>query len=113
MFFFFLATPQHMEFPGQGSDLCHSCNLSHSCSNTRSLTRYAGTGIEFATQCSQEAPDPIASQWELPQWFFLKCKNTSLGALTEPLWELFLVQWRLCLFRIIFWSQFWEQAKFP
>ena len=38
--FSFLAAPQHMEFPGQGSEL----NLSCSCGNTRSLTGCAGQG---------------------------------------------------------------------
>ena len=27
LFLFFFAAPQHMEFPGQGSDLSFSCNL--------------------------------------------------------------------------------------
>ena len=38
-FFLFLAAAQHiMELPGQGSYPSHSRNLSHSCSNARSLT---------------------------------------------------------------------------
>ena len=32
-FFFFFATPQCMEFLGQGLDLSCSCNLYHSCGN--------------------------------------------------------------------------------
>ena len=42
-FFFppFLAIPWHMELPGQGSDLSHSCNLLCSCSNDGSLTHCA------------------------------------------------------------------------
>ena len=44
IFFFFLAALRHMEFPGQGSDLSHSVDLSHSCSNTGSLTHCAGLG---------------------------------------------------------------------
>ena len=53
-FFLFLATPQRMEFPGQGSDPSCSCNLSHSCGNTRSLTHCARPGIKPASQCSQD-----------------------------------------------------------
>lgn len=37
-FFFFLAAPWHMEFPGQGSDPSHSRDLSFSSGNARSLT---------------------------------------------------------------------------
>ena len=33
-----------MEFPGQGSDPSHSCNLCCGCSNTRSLTHWSGPG---------------------------------------------------------------------
>ena len=33
-----------MEFPGQGSAASHSCNLSHSCGSTESLTHPAGRG---------------------------------------------------------------------
>ena len=35
--FFFLATPEHMEFPGQGSDPSCSCDLHHSYGNARSF----------------------------------------------------------------------------
>ena len=64
--FSFLTTPQHMEFPGQGSDPSRGCNLSHSCSNTGSLTHCAGPGIKPVTQCSQDAADPVVPQQELP-----------------------------------------------
>ena len=43
-FFSFLAAQWHMEFPGQGSDLSHSCGLSCSCGNAGSLTHCAGQG---------------------------------------------------------------------
>ena len=43
-FFFFFATPQHMVFPGQGSDQSHSFDLSHSCGNARSPTHCASLG---------------------------------------------------------------------
>ena len=49
---FFLAAPRHIELPGQGSDLSHSHDLSHSCSNARSLAHCARWGIEHASQCS-------------------------------------------------------------
>ena len=50
--FSFLAAPQHVEFPSQGSDLGHSCNLSRRCGNARSLTHCAGPGIEPVSQCT-------------------------------------------------------------
>ena len=65
-FFFFLAAPWHMEFLGQGSDLSHSCDLSCSCSNAGSLTHCARPGIEPRSQHSQDAANPSAPQWELP-----------------------------------------------
>ena len=44
--FSFLAAPQHMELPVQGSDPSQSHHLSHSCGNAGSLTHYARPGIE-------------------------------------------------------------------
>ena len=67
--FFFLAASWHMEFPGWGSGL--SC----SCSNTRSLTHCAGPVIEPVSQCSQDAANPIAPQWELQTLIFLLWKG--------------------------------------
>ena len=52
-FFFFLADPQHMELPGQGSDPSHSCDLCCRRSNVRSLIHCAGPGIEPASQHSE------------------------------------------------------------
>ena len=73
---FFLATPGHMEFLGQGSELSHSCNLSCSYSNARSLTHYAWPGIKPASQGSQDAANLLAPERELPFsfsfLFFLK-----------------------------------------
>ena len=48
-FFPFLAALQHIEFPGQGSNLSSSCDLCHSCSNLRCLTHCTGPGIELAS----------------------------------------------------------------
>jgi len=50
---FFLAVPRHKGFPGQGSDLSCSWDLSHSYSNTRSLAHCCGLGIKPASQSSQ------------------------------------------------------------
>ena len=44
IFFSFLATPRHIEFPDQRSDLSCSCNLCHSCGNTRSFNPLRWTG---------------------------------------------------------------------
>ena len=65
LFFSILATPQHMEFPGQGSHLSCSWTLSCSWGNAGSLTHYAGPGIEPASQCSRDTTNPIGPQWEL------------------------------------------------
>ena len=53
--------------PGQGSDPSCSLSLSRSCGNirSRSFTHCPGPGIEPACQCSQDATDPFAPQWEL------------------------------------------------
>ena len=64
-FFFFLAALQYMEFPGQGSDPSHSCDLHHTCSNTGSLTHGARQGIKPMSQCPRDAADPFAPQREL------------------------------------------------
>ena len=64
-FFPFLADSWPMEFPGQGPDLSSSCDLSCSCSNTRSLTHCARLGMEPVSQCFQDATDRIAPQQEL------------------------------------------------
>ena len=44
LFTYFLAGLWHMEVLGQGSDVSHSCNLSHSCGNAEYLTHWAGLG---------------------------------------------------------------------
>ena len=64
-FFFFLAIQWHMEFPGQGSDLSHSCNLHCSFSKVGFLTHCAGAGIKPAVQSSKVIVDLIAPQREL------------------------------------------------
>ena len=64
--FSFLAVPRHMEFPGQGSEGSHSCNLCCSCSNARSLTHCAFVlGINPVSQRSRPIADPVAPDWEL------------------------------------------------
>ena len=71
LFVCFLATLQHTEFPGQGSDLRCSCDLCRSCSNARSLTHCSGLGIEPVSQRYRDAADPIVPQQELPFYIFL------------------------------------------
>ena len=61
----FLAALQHMKFPGQGSDLNHSCDPRRSCSNARSLTHRTGPRIQPVSQGSQDAADPFVPQGEL------------------------------------------------
>ena len=55
----FLAASWHMEFPGQVLDLSWS-----SCSNARSLTHYAGPGIEPVSQSSRDTGDPVGPHYE-------------------------------------------------
>lgn len=49
---FFLVAPRHMEFLRQESDLCHSCNLSHTCRNAKTLTYCSRLGIELVIPLS-------------------------------------------------------------
>ena len=65
--FSFSAAPRHVEFPGQGSDLSHNCNLSLSCGNP-----HAGPGIEPASQCSQDTTDLVAPQREHLNLFYIE-----------------------------------------
>ena len=72
-FFFlsFLASLQRREFLGQGSDPSYSCDLSHTCGNTGSLTHCARLGIKPLSWHSQDAANPVAPQWELLLLFLL------------------------------------------
>ena len=62
----FLAAPQHVAFPGQGSDQSRSYNLSLSYGSARSSTHCAWLGVEPASQSSPDSTDPVAPQPELP-----------------------------------------------
>ena len=62
-----------MEFPGQGSDLSSSCDLSFSSINAGSSTHYVGLGIEHVAQGSRDDADPTAPQWELQKRLILFC----------------------------------------
>ena len=62
---FFLATPWHMEFPSQGSDRSHSCDLCCSCSHTRSLTLCAKLGLKLTSWPFRDTANPIVPQQEL------------------------------------------------
>ena len=64
-FFSFLTILWYMEFPGQGSDSSHKCNLCCSCRNARALTLCARLGIELTFQRSRDIAHPVAPQWEL------------------------------------------------
>lgn len=55
--FFLGLYPQHIEFPGQGSDPSRSCDPNHSCGTAGSLTHCAGLGIKPVTWHSQDATD--------------------------------------------------------
>ena len=52
------------KFPGQGSNLSHSCDLCHSCSNTGSLTHWA-QGLNLCL-CRDNTGSLTVPHWELP-----------------------------------------------
>ena len=73
-FMLFVATPRHMEFPDQGSDPSHSCDLCCSSSNPGSLTHCARPGIKPASWHFRNATDPVAPQWNSKCSFLKKLK---------------------------------------
>ena len=77
--FFISGHPMAYGVPGPGSDPSHSCHLSHSSSNTRSLTHCRGPGVEPASQCSQDAADPVVPHWELGVWLIYLVFLSFLG----------------------------------
>lgn len=56
LFFSFLAAPQLMEFPGQGSASSLSCNLSHSCGNAGFLTHCIRLGSNLHPRAPEMLP---------------------------------------------------------
>ena len=57
--------------PRPGSDVSHSCDLHHSCSNSGFLTHCAGLGIEPASQRFRDPANPIVPQQGL--WYLFFC----------------------------------------
>ena len=53
-----LATLQHINFPGKGSDLSRRFNLCCSSGNAGHLTHYSRLGMESASHCSRDAANP-------------------------------------------------------
>ena len=62
--FSFLATPWHMEFPGQGSDVRQSWDLWYSCEIPDPLTLFLEV-TELVSWCCRDAANPTVPQWEL------------------------------------------------
>ena len=60
-----------MEFLGQGSDLSRIFDLHCCAAMLDPLTHCAGLGIKPASQCSRDAADPVAPQWEPQKIYFL------------------------------------------
>ena len=62
-FFFFLFSfldfQQHIEFPGQGLDLSHSCDLHHRCGNAGSLIRFPGWALNPCPEAARMLPVPL------------------------------------------------------
>ena len=65
LFFSFLATPRHKEFPGQGSDPSCLCDLCSNCINTRSFNPLCQPGAEPVFWCCRDTTKPIVPQQEL------------------------------------------------
>ena len=70
--FSFLAALQHITYgiPWPGIRSEQQSHLSHSCSNTGSLTLCVRQGIKPVSQCFQDAADLIVPQWELSHCSF-------------------------------------------
>ena len=79
---FLLATPWHMELPGQGSDPSHSFDLNHSCDNARSLTHCAGLGVKPESQCSQMPLIPLRHSGKSCVTCLLYFRPLHLGSMT-------------------------------
>lgn len=62
LFFVFFASPQHMQFPGQGSDPSRSCEWHCSCGKARFFTQYAELGIKPESQTCRDTGDPVSPQ---------------------------------------------------
>ena len=67
--FVFGHTHSTWRFLGQKLNLSHSCSLLHSYSNARSLTHWAGPGIEHMRQC--QIFNPIVPQQELLNFIYI------------------------------------------
>ena len=81
-FFSFLATPWHMEFPPQGSDLRPSCDLCCSCGNPGSFNPLCQVRLEPASQRCRDAAHLIVPQVLTPRIIlFTKKPRASLEGL--------------------------------
>ena len=54
-----------MEFPGQGSDPSHSCNLYCCCNNARSFNPLCRAGDQTCVPALRDATDPVAPEQEI------------------------------------------------
>ena len=80
LFIYFISSPRHMEFPGQGSDLSHTCNLCQSCGKPGSLTPCSRLGISPASQCSVRVlPILLRHRGKSPSSVLLLAKFSSCG----------------------------------
>ena len=70
-FFFFSAALEHMEFPGQGSDLSHSCDLCRSCGNAGSFNPLYQAGDWTCVSAFQRHCQSCCTTAETPAVRFL------------------------------------------
>ena len=66
-----VATPWHMEFPGQGSDTSCSHDPSRSCSNAGSLTHCARLGIESCIPALPRCHQSCRATVGTPEAFYI------------------------------------------
>jgi len=81
----FLAAPQHIDFPGQGSGLSHSCHLHCSCDNAWSLTHWARARIQPVSQYSQDTMGPVEPEQALRYFYIVTYFNLFLFKVIDQL----------------------------
>ena len=72
-------------FPGQGSDLSHSCDPCNSYNSAGSLTHCTRRRTEPTSQCSRDASDPIVPQQKLLEFLFLSYLTDNFQLPKTPL----------------------------
>ena len=80
-YFYFLATPQHVEFLGQGSGLIHSCG------NAGSLTPYVRLGSNLCPMLQRHCLSPYATAGTPMLTFVVDILSPINPSLRLPTWK--------------------------